>query len=155
MTVLAWDGKTLAADKMGSGGGIPLTITKIHKLKLRLVTGGPLVVGLAGFAGVCDTSGEMLAWLSEGAVPKEFPESARDADTVLVLITKGRILQWTAGPYPLQIEDAQMGWGAGGDLARVAMHLGKSAKQAAELACKFEPSTCGHGIDTLTLGRAK
>jgi hypothetical protein len=98
----------------------------------------------------------MLAWIRAGAVPADFPETARKAENAsqVVVITADRILLYEIGPYPLRIEDAQCAWGSGGDLARMAMHLGKSAKQAVKLVCALEPTTCGNGVDTLTLEQA-
>lgn len=37
MTIIAWDGKTLAADKRGTVAGMAYTVTKIHRLPDGLV----------------------------------------------------------------------------------------------------------------------
>lgn len=55
MTVIAWDGQTLAADKRAvSGGGIARTVTKImrHDDALLAITGD------------WDAGAEMRAWLT-------------------------------------------------------------------------------------------
>lgn len=156
MTCIAWDGKTLAADKKASAEyTTPWMVTKIFKVTVRLGPGKPAVPGLAGTIGTCDVAAELLAWYRKGAKPGAFPKSAREYDGSLVVIHKGGILQYTGGPFPMQLEDAQCAWGSGGDLARLAMHLGKTAKESVELACLFEPAGCGLGIDTLTLARAR
>ena len=156
MTCIAWDGKTLAADKKVSAGyATPWVTTKIFKVTVRLGPGKPAVPGVAGTMGTCDISAELLAWYLKGAKATDFPKSAREHEGSLVVIHKGGILQYTGGPFPMKLEDTQCAWGSGGDLARLAMHLGKTAKEAVELACLFEPAGCGLGIDTLTLGRTK
>lgn len=56
MTVIAWDGKTLAADKRGTRGGLPVTVTKIKRI-------GDVIAGVAGNAAHV---GELFQWVAEG-----------------------------------------------------------------------------------------
>lgn len=79
MTVIAWDGKTLAADKRVGYGNMHRTTTKIRR-----------------------------------------------------------------------VGDALVGCSGSGSLAVAAMHLGKSAREAVEIACLYDMN-CGNGIDTLEL----
>ena len=48
-----------------------------------------------------------------------------------------------------KVEDQFAAWGSGRDFALTAMHLGKSAREAVEIACLFE-NGCGNGVDVLT-----
>lgn len=60
MTVIAWDGSALAADKRAvSGGGIARACTKIER------HGGSLL----GITGDWDTGAEMREWFKAGALP--------------------------------------------------------------------------------------
>ena len=116
MTCIAWDGKTLAADKMSCSVGYGYTVTKIY----RLANGG-----IVGFSGDGDGAMALLAWLN----------SPRDA---------------AAYPLGQSIECQRYAMGHGRDFALAAMHLGKSAREAVEVACALDVF-CGNGIDTLEL----
>lgn len=67
MTVIAWDGCTLAADKRASSGGIARTVTKIERHEGCLIA----------MTGCWDTGAEMREWFKAGADPEKFPEKAR------------------------------------------------------------------------------
>ena len=142
MTVIAWDGNTLAADKRTSFGGSHCTTTKVRRVGDTLVSG-------------CGTSAllrEMLRWLEDGADPSKFPAAQRDSKesvSLLVVPRNGHLLQYETGPYPLVIEDLRWAVGSGRDFAVMAMHLGKSAIEAVELTAQF-CSDCGNGVDFLT-----
>ncbi len=143
MTVIAFDGRTLAADKRALIGGLSRSTTKIHRVGASLV----------GFAGDGAQGMEMLAWLRKGAKPVAFPESQRDDDdwaSVIVVRPGGFIDLYERTPYPIRYEDKIFAVGSGRDFALAAMHLGLSAKQAVEVACVFDPG-CGNGVDELRL----
>lgn len=143
MTTIAWDGKTLAADKRFTIGGCAATGTKIFHLEDLLV----------GFSGSAAQAMEMLAWLEAGEDPEEFPASQRDADdavAVLVVRKGGWIDVYERTPFPMRIEDKFYAMGSGRDYALAAMHLGKTAREAVEVSCVFEVD-CGNGIDELKL----
>lgn len=146
MTCIAWDGKTLSADKRVTIGGLTRTVTKIFR------NGANELLCQAGDATL---SKEITAWYIAGAAPDKYPESCRDKDDWpgLVVIKKERgcpaqIMRYERTPFPYRIEDKHFALGSGRDYALVAMHLGKSAKEAVEIACLFD-SGCGNGIDTL------
>lgn len=141
MTVIAFDGRTLAADKRATtGGGMVRTITKIerHNGELLAVTGG-LDIGL-----------EMKEWYKAGADPERFPEVARKDDAVLIVIKNRRIYSYASGPYPMEIEARKCAFGSGRDFAEAAMYLGRTAVEAVEIASLFQ-SDCGNGVDSFDL----
>lgn len=143
MTCIAWDGKTLAADKRTSFGGASVTTTKIHRVNGSLV----------GCAGITAQIAEMIVWLRGGAEPKDFPAPQRDSKecvSMLVIRPDGQVVQYENTPYPIVIESRIWSIGSGRDFALAAMHLGKSAKDAVQLACDLDMN-CGNGIDTLEL----
>lgn len=143
MTVIAWDGRTLAADKRTSFGGLIATTAKLHRLN----------DGIAGGTGDSALIGQMIDWLRQGADPEKFP-TGRQRDpkecAEIMVIQRGRILYYVDTAYPAILEDRQWACGSGRDFALMAMHLGKTAREAVELACLFQ-SDCGNGVDELTL----
>lgn len=141
MTVIAWDGKTLAADKRAtSGGGIARTVTKIHRHSDVLL----------GVTGSWDIAAEMREWFKAGAVPADFPPKAREGDATLIVIRRDRVETYNSGPYPMPIEAAYCAFGSGRDYAEAAMFLGRSAANGVMVASHFQ-TDCGNGVDTLTL----
>lgn len=143
MTVIAWDGRRLAADKRISfASGSPKIATKIWK--------GREVGELLGICGNADVSQELRAWYMNGAEPTAFPASARSAIGELIVFTKDRVSSYVAGPYATVFECANATFGSGGECARTAMYLGCDAVRAVEIACHFR-GDCGGGIDVLEL----
>lgn len=141
MSVIAWDGKTLAADRRASLGTLIRTTRKIFMRQY----------GLVGYAGDADQGEEMLRWLEAGAVAADFPPSQRDRDNwagVLVINPDRQILKYERTPYPLTFHDGFFAIGSGRDFALAAMHLGKTAREAVEVACHFD-SGCGNGVDEI------
>jgi hypothetical protein len=141
MSVIAWDGVTLAADKRASLGTLIRTTTKIFR-------SGDALVAYAGEAAFGE---EVRAWFNRGANPEDFPAGNRDKDdwAGLLVIRKGQpIARYERTPYPLLFEDKQFAIGCGRDFAIAAMHLGKTAKEAVEVAIALD-SGCGNGVDTL------
>lgn len=140
MTVIAWDGKMLAADKRSTHCGLARTVTKItrHDRDTLLALSGDQSVAL-----------EMLRWFKDGCSLGNFPAKARDDEATLTVVMRGgAVVMYTTGPVPAHIEDRQIALGSGRDYALAAMHLGHDARTAVEVACHFEVH-CGNGIDTL------
>jgi hypothetical protein len=142
MTCIAWDGKTLAADKMSCAAGYGYTVTKIHRLRDG---------SIAGFSGDGDGAMALLAWLNAARNPAAYPEQQKDNDTSAVVFqSDGSAWSYGKTPYPQRIECAFYAMGHGRDFALAAMHCGLSARAAVELACRLDVF-CGNGVDTLTL----
>lgn len=146
MTVIAWDGKTLAADKRAQKFGLAYTVTKIFCVGNRLV-------GIAGDAG---RGMELVNWLREGGNVAKYPElkDPENSAHLLVVNSDRRVELYESSPHPYTIEDEKWAEGIGRDFALSAMHLGLDAKAAVSYTCQFVPS-CGNGIDTLTLDDIK
>jgi ATP-dependent protease HslVU (ClpYQ) peptidase subunit len=142
MTVIAWDGKTLAADKRGTVAGMAYTVTKIHRLP----------DGLVAFTGGGAHAAELLNWFFGARDPATYPrcESDEGAGSVKVDLD-GKIFMYSAAnPFPERIESPYFARGSGRDYAMAAMYLGCDARRAVEVACAFDVA-CGNGIDTLEL----
>lgn len=140
MTCIAWDGTTLAADKQSTFAGLPRTTTKIHRAK-----DGSLM-GATGTTAVCVA---LRNWYDAGAIAADFPDKDKDS-SLLVVKPDGTTLLFGSNATPIHIEDAFYAMGSGRDFATAAMHLGKTAREAVEVACKFDVY-CGRGVDELDL----
>jgi hypothetical protein len=143
MTVIAWDGKTLAADRRSnSSWGVHDTVTKISRHNGQLLA----------VAGKGDVALEMKAWWMAGAGLAQFPASARtdDGGNLIVITDDRRVLQFGVGPIPIEMQGRFYVVGCGGDIALAAMHCGRTAAEAVALACELN-GNCGNGIDTLEL----
>ena len=141
MSIIAWDGQRLAADKRASIGSLIRTTTKVFRLP----------VTLAGYEGDADAGEEILAWFKAGHDPKTFPASQRSKDTwagLLIIWPDGVLWKYEHTPYPIPFPPQQFAIGSGRDFALAAMHLGKTAAEAVEIACHFD-SGCGNGVDVL------
>lgn len=143
MTCIAWDGKTLAADKRACVGNMQCTVTKIERINGLLVGGS----GDSAFINA------MRDWVKRGRDAQTFPQHQRDKDdwqAVLVIEADGTASLYERTPFPIRYEQPFIAIGSGREFARAAMHLGKTAREAVEVACALDVN-CGNGIDTLTL----
>lgn len=142
MTVVAWDGTTLAADKMTSFGGLHGTSVKVHRVRDLLVSG----------CGITALIEEMVQWVKDGCDPLKFPPLQRDSRegvSLLVVRRDGVLHQYEQTPYPLVLYNKQWALGSGRDFAMAAMYLGKTAREAVEIASVL-CHDCGNGVDELT-----
>lgn len=145
MSVIVWDGKTLAADKQATNAGLVHVCSKIFRIGENLV----------GFVGDYDYLWGMKHWMETGANPDDFPAHQKDKDTwvgTFVVTPDGRLLKYERCPYPADFSQNKiMCMGSGRDFAYGALEMGADAVRAVEIASKYE-STCGMGVDTLTFG---
>lgn len=142
MTIIAWDGKTLAADRQSTTNNMRRATRKIYEVNdgLVAITGG----ACHGHA--------LLDWFYTDRDPKNWPVSSKDGCSNIIHFTKAGIWVY-AGDEPAFGEPVLspfIAFGSGRDYAMAAMHLGKNAKDAVKIACLFDVS-CGMGIDTLRL----
>lgn len=139
MTVVAFDGKTLAADKrLTDGGGISRVVTKIEQHHQALLA----------IVGNWDIGAELREWWKAGANPAGFPEKARDDKSTLIVFEYGSIKSYSSGPYPMLIEQTKCAFGSGRDYAEAVMYLGGDATKAVQVASHFQ-TDCGNGFDVL------
>lgn len=143
MTVIAWDGINVAADKRAVCGNMIHTTTKLR----RLPSGE--ILGWTG----CEASGHALvAWYTDGADVTKWPECQKDDKEWgrLIVVNSRGARYFERQPFSVKVEDAFMSWGCGADFARAAMHCGKTAKEAVEIACLYD-NGCGNGIDVMKI----
>jgi ATP-dependent protease HslVU (ClpYQ) peptidase subunit len=142
MTIVCWDGHTLAADKQATNHDCGNNkVTKVFKHNGHLI----------GIAGAGDLAIEMLEWFKAGCVKDDFPQSGDDEYGTLMVITPDKkVKMYTGRPTAVVYEQEFIAIGSGRDYALAAMHLGFGAKKAVAVACHFDVN-CGNGIDTVTL----
>jgi ATP-dependent protease HslVU (ClpYQ) peptidase subunit len=144
MTIICWDGRTLAADKRATVAGYAATVTKI----MRTPTGE-----LIGASGDLDMARSLMAWYCAGADATTYPDN-RNGDycrAYLIVITlEGKVHKYESEPIALPFEDKFSAMGSGRDYALAAMYLGHNSRKAVEIACALDTG-CGNGIDVLRL----
>lgn len=150
MTVIAWDGTTLAADRTCNIGGVAFESTKV----CRVIVGQ--LPFLLAFAGSGARAAQLGAWFEEGAHPDKYPARKADDESIMVVIGfwKGNpraIRRYEDTGYPLVVESPTYADGAGRDVAMTAMRLGKSAAEAIHVAAEVL-SFKVDGLDEVTFG---
>lgn len=147
MSVVVWDGKTLAADRQVSDGSMVRTTTKI-----RQITTGKFKGYLIGAVGATATANLMMDWFEAGAKPEFFPyEYAKSAEmgaSLIVITQKKEIWRFDHLPVPIIMEDDEYATGSGRDFAYGAMSMGADAAKACEVACTHS-TECGVAIDVI------
>lgn len=148
MTVIAWDGKTLAADKRMTSYGCAATVNKIARAKNGelLAISGNASVGLS-----------LINWFEAGRDKSSYPNNlSGDGDSLanlLVVYPEGTVMRYESTPFPIQVIEPFCAMGSGRDYALAAMYLGHDARKAVAVACEFDTG-CGNGMDVLTLETA-
>jgi len=138
LTTIAFRDGYLAADRQATIGNSYSETTKIRKC-------GRFLYGMAGPTGLCHIVGD---WLADGADPSEAPQFD-EVETYGFAIYRKRIYA-IEGRVPMLIPlDCDVyAAGSGRDFALAAMALGKSAKEAVDLASRFDVFT-GCGVDVV------
>ena len=141
MTVIAWDGKSIVADKRSCNNFRAATVTKLHRVggDRILAVSGDLAKGL-----------ELVKWVGAGMVPGDLPAFQRTQDYVpLAMWVRGSgIWIFEDSAVPFHVEEPVWAGGSGRDYALAAMHLGCDARRAAEVACELSFG-CGNGLDVM------
>lgn len=142
MTTIAFDGKTLAADRQCTAGGTPFSSRKVFRL-VRPSDGEVLLYGVCGDAA---ENAEFMRCARDG---RELPKFS---DMVVICVdSKRRVWQaasasgmWWMRMPPIWAQ------GSGANYALGAMYAGSSAIQAIKIASRLDVHT-GLGVDTVRL----
>lgn len=140
MTVIAWDGKTLAADKQSSVANVRVPTLKIYRHGKELIAK----------SGCSVVTAELLNWYKSGQVKSEFPSSKGRDGSMYVFDDSGIVRQYYDSHIPALYHTNTFAAGSGSDFAFAAMHCGKTPSEAVLVACHFDTS-CGLGVDILSL----
>jgi hypothetical protein len=142
MTVIAFDGRFVASDKMATSGVRQVTVRKLwlHGRKV-LACDGHAGHGMA-----------LVKWYIDGAKPSLYPPLV-DADNwaSLHVFEHGKpIWVYERIAHPVVVHDDLFASGSGGAHAMGAMAAGASARRAVEIACEYADG-CGKGVDVIDL----
>lgn len=144
MTTIAWDGKTLAADRRVSTEGIfDCKMTKIHKRK-----DGSLVGACGGAA----LAAAFCRWVIAGEKGKrpELHAEKVSACGLIIRLNGNLILHDETGWF--EADPGQYAMGSGWEIALSAMRTGNTAVNAVKIAEELDGGT-GCGVDALELGK--
>ena len=138
MSVIAWDGKTVAADRQGTSNQVIGTCQKIFKVKGFAV----------GFVGQEDVGLMLIQWFKDGAKMDEWLADMQQGESGSALVVVGRSNVWQIGEFPIfsVIEDTFWAWGVGWEIALGAMSFGANAREAVETTNRLH-AYCGGGVD--------
>ena len=143
MTVIAWDGHVLAADRQATHGDTIASVKKAWPLK----NGGAVAV--------CGNLSHGLAlkrWVEEGMERKKFPKLKESEEwTRLIVALPGKsVVMFENTPEAIEIIDPFLAWGCGREAALGALEMGASAIKAVEVASKWVEG-CGRGFDAIMI----
>jgi ATP-dependent protease HslVU (ClpYQ) peptidase subunit len=142
MTVVAWDGKTLAADKASTMAGSARSVRKIHIVP----------DGIVGFAGDECSAMTLKHWFDNGRIVDNWPECQTGEDAAMAFFVdwNGKTFHYGNSPHATPGEDKTYAMGSGSDYAMAVLYHGMSAVQAVETAIALD-CYCGRGVDVLNL----
>lgn len=148
MTVIVWDGKTLAGDtQINYDDSASFCDTKVYKLKSVLY----------GHSGLSALRLPIKEW-AESWIPgmnsnrPDFLYDLKPKDRSNFLIISDNVYEFcTMIPDPIVYSiDTRIAIGSGADVAMGAMYAGADAEEAAKIACKLRNS-CGGDVTSVKL----
>ena len=141
MTTIAYKNGYLAFDGRLVSGGSVVTDSNIKGIKTK-----DYLIAAAGHAGLCDA---FLEWgqndFKQTLTPKCENSLVAEADFTGIKIDKdGHVVIYDENFFPITVGTIeQYAIGSGGELAMGAMAMGATAKQAIEIAAKYDVNTGG------------
>ena len=147
MSVIAWDGKTMVADRQVNYGNMIGSTDKARRIESTEFD----AVALVGCTGDAYLTESMFEWIGTGCELDRFPKAITpESDFMALVVTSsGLTMVFGTSPHPVFQDPGIFAIGSGRDFAMAAMYLGKSAKEAVEVASHFD-ITCGCGVTELT-----
>ena len=148
MSIVAWDGKVLAADKRSVANGCARTSIKAHLIQ------GPLSFtpwdrkAIIAHCGSLPRGMMLLEWFRSGADPAKWPtlRDPQDWTSLITISHDGACRVFEEEPVAVLIDAPYWAWGSGRDYALGAMAMNADAVRAVEIASQFDVY-CGSGID--------
>lgn len=144
MTVIAYDGRFVAADRLiTNDSGM-----RGYSRKIEVYKGQVLAT-----VGAADHGEAMLVWFKDGVNPKAFPDAGSGGDKSAYLYVFGKdqpVMCFQTWPTPILFPMDEFAAGCGAEIARTALHLGRDAREAVRIACELNVF-CGGGVDYVDL----
>ena len=160
MTVVVWDGKTLATDRQANDGSMKWEAEKAwyvnHKEKKDMkgselgwvyVNSHSIVSGV----GVLGSILKMRDWFVSGADPAALDVQPNTAE--LIVVSKKGLSVWSTNGTSVELS-APMAFGEGREYALGAMAMGATASEAVQIANEYSLH-CGKGVSCYTLQGSK
>ncbi len=142
MSVVCWDGKTLAADKQITSSEMLKSGRKIYQTRAG---------NIAAFTGSLEQGLVLIRWHEAGSDESKWPAFQRTADwTRLIIANSMHCVTYDQEPIEQVIDGPFAAWGTGRDFAMGAMAMGANAAQAVEIASRYNVY-CGCGVDVFEL----
>jgi len=142
MSVVVWDGKTLAADRRSVCADM---ISTAQKIWVKHGVDGMTVCACTG--GLAE--GILLTeWYHNGAIKSAWPKFQDDKDEWcrLIVAKSGKCFFYEKQPVAIEVLDTFMAWGSGRDFAMGALAMGADARKAVVIASKYSTG-CGNGVE--------
>lgn len=143
MTIIAYDGKSIAVDSLECNDPIKFTLNKY-----KLFSDG-ILHSLYLWYGEYSLGLRLVDWHRSGADISKWPSRQYTDEWTGLIVVNFNIdhrlidmVEYEQEPYPEHIYSPIIAWGSGKELAMGAMAAGANAKRAAEIACELCP-TCG------------
>lgn len=150
MTVIAYDGKTLASDTLSVSGSMKGKARKLYEVIQP--DGTKLLLGIAGSYAACLG---LVEWIRGGCDPEAAPEDAAADELmgpsacVMAIDAAGQCWLYEGASAPMLERSGFWAIGSGAETAIAAMSLGKTAVEAVQLAIRISHG-CGGEVETLT-----
>lgn len=132
MTTIAWDGKTLAADTQATSSGMPYKVLKLFRLD-----DGSIFAGSGDYGQVC----AVKAWLENADMKADKPTTDDFAGLIVTPTCEAFRLEEALIRIP--VGEPFHAIGSGRDFAMAAMHCGRTAREAVEIAALYDVFTGG------------
>ena len=104
--------------------------------------------------GTADHGEALCIWFKDGKDPAAFPHTADkggDKSAYLYVFQHNYpVMCFQTWPTPIIFTMTEFAAGAGSEIARTAIHLGRDAREAARIACELNVF-CGNGVDYVDL----
>lgn len=140
MTVIVWDGVTLATDCAATDGAAQWESTKAWETYDE--SGKVIMSG----AGPLQSIIQMREWYKAGALHNEFPSIQLTPQFChFVTVNNLGLSRYEQGPTPIEHGRNLCAFGEGKDFAYGAMAMGATAKEAVEIANNYSVH-CGLGV---------
>ncbi len=133
MTTIVCNRTEMASDSMGSveASGFVYTTKKIYRVAGALI----------GISGSASGAHRFLNWYGKEQDTSEVPEFGEDDFFVALVLEDGEMRRYEGSCWFIPILDDMAASGDGAAIALTAMRLGKSPREAVELACELNGPT--------------
>ena len=141
MSVLVWDGISLAADRALNDGHVVVVSDKIWEYKQSIIAG----------VGIINDIMMMKSWVMDGCNKHQFPKVTATSCFVVVKPGTG-LIRYTVSPFAIAHGFNKCAFGTGRDFAYGALACGATAEEAVRAASIYDLHS-GKGATSFRLGR--